>query len=348
MTTRSDIQARNIIVFGASTILKELLALPIEIMLISDNDSNKWGTKIHNIDVVSPDQLKRHLSKETLVVIASESYAEAMKLQLIELGFSAEHQIINASVLIREWISDKHGEAMDRLRNIHQGQRAFLIGNGPSLQMADLDLLKDEITFGCNKIYLAYTETTWRPTYYCVEDKLVGQYNAPQIRELGGVKFFAHPLMPNLSPDPSANWLFQQGLGEVDGVPDVRFSKDLREGFYGGWTVIYLMMQLAWHMGIRELYLLGIDFHFEIPVEMKPLINEAGVTIQGDAIGNHFSKQYRNSSEPWFTPALQKQYEVFKYANEVFTSAQGSIVNCSRRTKLDVFPIRLLEDVMNG
>ena len=59
------------------------------------------------------------------------------------------------------------------LKDKHKGQRCFVIGNGPSLRISDLDRLKDEITFASNKIYLAFEETDWRPTYYTAVDRLV-------------------------------------------------------------------------------------------------------------------------------------------------------------------------------
>ena len=51
--------------------------------------------------------------------------------------------------------------SMDRLaelKNVHKGQRAFIIGNGPSLKQIDLHKLKGEFTFGLNRIYLMFPE----------------------------------------------------------------------------------------------------------------------------------------------------------------------------------------------
>ena len=42
------------------------------------------------------------------------------------------------------------------LKDIHKGRRAFIIGNGPSLKQTDLSKLKNEITFGMNRIYLLF------------------------------------------------------------------------------------------------------------------------------------------------------------------------------------------------
>ncbi len=58
------------------------------------------------------------------------------------------------------------------LRDCHRGRRGFIVGNGPSLRMEDLDRLQSEISFGSNKIYLAFDKTAWRPTYYSVIDVL--------------------------------------------------------------------------------------------------------------------------------------------------------------------------------
>jgi len=40
----------------------------------------------------------------------------------------------------------------DSLKDIHKGQRGFIIGNGPSLQMSDLDLLVGDVSIASNKI----------------------------------------------------------------------------------------------------------------------------------------------------------------------------------------------------
>lgn len=46
------------------------------------------------------------------------------------------------------------------------GVRAFVIGNGPSLSGMNLDLLENEVTFGCNRINLLYPKTKMRVKHY--------------------------------------------------------------------------------------------------------------------------------------------------------------------------------------
>ena len=51
-------------------------------------------------------------------------------------------------------------------KNIHQGERCFIIGNGPSLRDTPLKELNDEYTFSTNKINKIFNHTGWRPTYF--------------------------------------------------------------------------------------------------------------------------------------------------------------------------------------
>ena len=56
--------------------------------------------------------------------------------------------------------------SISELENIGLGKRIFLIGNGPSLNDMNLDLLENEDTLAMNRIDLLYPNTKWRPTYY--------------------------------------------------------------------------------------------------------------------------------------------------------------------------------------
>src|SRR5690606_17851147 len=89
---------------------------------------------------------------------------------------------------------------LSQFRDVHQGRRAFVIGMGPSLAMADLDQLSEEITFACNKVYLAFDQTMWRPTYYGVTDVLVASQNRGRIWEQECPKFFPNHLREYLGP----------------------------------------------------------------------------------------------------------------------------------------------------
>ena len=62
--------------------------------------------------------------------------------------------------------------AIQKYRNFYHGQRCFIIGNGPSLTIKDLEKIKafGEISIASNSIYNLFPSTDWRPTIYTVHD----------------------------------------------------------------------------------------------------------------------------------------------------------------------------------
>ena len=61
-----------------------------------------------------------------------------------------------------------------RFRNIHRGERCFVMGNGPSLNKMDLNKLSNEIVFGCNAVFLLFERIAWRPKYFvCVDTRVL-------------------------------------------------------------------------------------------------------------------------------------------------------------------------------
>ena len=81
------------------------------------------------------------------------------------------HPIESAHAHAQTWMS-KHfektayGRELENLKNIQEGKRCFLIGNGPSLRAEDLTCLYEhgEICFAFNRIYNIFEQTPWRPT----------------------------------------------------------------------------------------------------------------------------------------------------------------------------------------
>jgi hypothetical protein len=232
------------------------------------------------------------------------------------------------------------------LKDIHKGRRAFLIGSGPSLSISDLDKLQNEISFACNKIFLIFNDTHWRPTYYSVIDSMVAQNCAREIQQLKLKKIFSSVVKPNFSDAEDILWLRDLPSPIVDGKRQFQFSQNIAEGTYGGFTVIYTMLQLAHYMGITEIFLLGVDFNFTTPKpsEQKSRLGETLLTCEGEI--NHFHPDYRKSGEQWTMPQLEYQYNAFQQAKNTFQNTGRIIYNASRSTKLDVFPFADFDQIM--
>ena len=235
-----------------------------------------------------------------------------------------------------------------QLRDRHRGQRAFVLGNGPSLQIADLARLQGEITFASNKIYLAFDQTSWRPTYYSVYDVLVAQNNRDFIRSLDLVHIHGSFVRQALGEDRGYTYIEDLQNAMELSPPVFGFSENMLKGAYGGYSVIYLQLQLAYYMGIRRVYMIGVDFSFNVPASIKTQsTTELGEQILRSASEvNHFHPDYRTPGEPWTMPKLEYQKLAFARARRAFEDGGGALYNASRRSELEVLERVEFDDVL--
>jgi len=225
------------------------------------------------------------------------------------------------------------------LKNKYKGRRCFVIGNGPSLQISDLEKLKDEITIASNKIYLAFPDTEWRPTYYTISDIVVAENNRKSIIRLPFDKYVTRRAKHLFGRDPGFVY-YDMATGEGGEEPETynpKFSKDITQFIAGGFSVTLVNLQLAYYFGVREVYLIGTDFSFTVPQRTRPN-SSYGKVLVSDGEVNHFLPNYRQTGETWTRPRLDLQLVAFEKARLEFEAVGGKILNASRSTKLDVFP----------
>ncbi len=228
--------------------------------------------------------------------------------------------------------SKKNLQKLQSLKDIHSGERAFLIGMGPSLKVSDLEMLKNEITFACNKIYLAFEETDWRPTYYSVSDTLVAKNNHEIINQLNLTSFHRDNVSKYIHENSHITWL--RDLKTIN--KKVHFWDKLDIGVFRGGTVLYMQIQMAIWMGIKEIYIIGADYSFDEPKGTGEKSDVGEILINGDQ-SNHFHPDYRKKGETWAKPNLQMQFDAFSLAKGYCQKHGIKIYNASRETKLEVF-----------
>ena len=83
----------------------------------------------------------------------------------------------------------------------HKGERCVIIGNGPSLKQTDVSKIKNEFTFGMNRIYLAFPDWGFETSYFVSINDLVIEQCAADIRALKMPKFLSWHSHPHITPD---------------------------------------------------------------------------------------------------------------------------------------------------
>ena len=225
---------------------------------------------------------------------------------------------------------------LEELKGTAEGKRCFLIGNGPSLTYEDLRKLKDEKTFGCNSLCLAFEEAGFSTTYYFFLDWRVYRNHRKIIDSYGeGMVFFRSTLSCFLSKAGRAFWRKARPFNSLSHYNyqherTRKFSEKPYKTVYDGYTVIYAMMQIAVYMGFTEICLLGVDCDY----------------THGKN-NNHFAgsgTEHVTSSEVNY--ATLKMGEAFEVAREYAEKRGIRIINCSRGGKLEVFERKSLDEIL--
>lgn len=222
------------------------------------------------------------------------------------------------------------------LRGIHNGQRCFIIGNGPSLCAADLDLLRDEFTFAANWIFKIFDQTDWRPTYYLsVDDKVLKEAQHELFNYDCGHKFLRYGKNKIIGSTNKITQIYIEDLLFSPNAPRVYapmkyISEDVSDHFCNGGTVTFESIQLAIYMGFKEIYLLGIDHNYSRTYDLQGKI-QVDTTIE-----DHFDHREFNFKTAYPANLNTAEYS-YTIAKEYCDTHGIKIYNATRGGKLEVF-----------
>lgn len=229
----------------------------------------------------------------------------------------------------------------------HAGQRAFIVANGPSLTIRDLDAIAGEVSFGCNRVYLAFPHTRWRPSYYYLVDSVYTGHSAAELAQAVSAPIFMPDTLPKENFPPEAYIEVPCHISQVyhtQGNPLKYFES-------AAGTVPVYMIEMALYMGFSEIYLVGVDC-------------SNAMTMQKD----HFLTFYRDEKMEYFlrrsskreikgTPMTpdqmgewyrQRSLAAYQQLKDYADARGVKIVNATRGGALEVYPRAALEDVLAG
>jgi hypothetical protein len=234
------------------------------------------------------------------------------------------------------WTAQQNHRRLRRLHNAYQGRRCFIIGNGPSLAQTDLTNLADEVTIGCNGLFLIFDKMGYLPTFYAVEDYLVAEDRAASINAIRGTtKIFPEELNYCLKGDADTIFINFQ-YEQFEGFP--AFSERLdKVGWWGG-TVTYLNLQLAYYLGCRQVYLIGLDHNYDVPHDVDPRTDQEVVIVSQTADVNHFDGSYFGPGYRWHNPRVDRMERAYVAARRFAEQHGMKIYNATIGGKLEVFP----------
>ena len=248
--------------------------------------------------------------------------------------------------------------SLRRYQGIHRNKRCFVIGNGPSLNKMNLDLLKDEITFASNAFFLMFSKINWLPTYYSCTDAVVLPDRAadicrmcedyPEIQSFFNIHFGTEQSWklkwwtPSLIYPRSNTNYFKQRKLVWSTNPEDAFSVDSHRGVVGGKSVTLVLLQLAVIMRCNPIYLIGCDTNYNLDQNFDRFKNvskqDSDICHSLDSHDTcHFHPDYWGKGRAWHYPDLKpiiRQYQAGRKASEKLGI---QIYNAGVGGKLEVF-----------
>lgn len=213
-----------------------------------------------------------------------------------------------------------------KYKNIYKGQRCFIIANGPSLTIRDLEILQknNEMTFGMNTIYMLFDRTSWRPDFYLAQDpSIIRAYYKEIEKSLKGI-----PKFIKLSGEPwkvikeAIYYDLDYKYANRKIVP--AFGNGKKSRFVDGRTVTYTAIQLAAYMGFCEIYLLGCDNKYSAQNDVVTKESYPDERMYG-------SKKIRAN------PNIEYNFKAYETAEKSSRKNNFRIYNATRGGILEIF-----------
>lgn len=233
--------------------------------------------------------------------------------------------LLNISKNLKAFISSRN--EIKKLKNKYKDQRCFIIGNGPSLMVEDLEKIKQEKSFSSHRIYKIFDSTNWRPDFYCVQDYQLVIASENEISKMPECSKAMMGRFIRLGY-PSFKGFLSFRINNKKFYPDLPlFSEDVSKCIYQGMTVSYMCLQLAIYMGFKEIYLLGIDHSYSVT------LNENGEITHHSGVKDHFSEEDNIAN----VPVLYMSTLSYVAAKEYAEKKGVKIYNATRGGDLEVF-----------
>lgn len=231
------------------------------------------------------------------------------------------------------WISRSRVKA---LQNRYRNQKAVILCNGPSLNKVNFDeLSKHNIyTFGLNKINLLFSNTEFRPSAIIAVNPYVIEQNQKFYNNTRIRLFLDSRAHKNIILRKNVIFLHSKKIKS-------NFALNCAISVNQGYTVTYVAMQIAYHMGFSYIALVGCDHTFSS-------VGFANERIKSGSIDpDHFSQKYFYNGQVWQYPDLPGSEFHYRLAKNIFERHKRKIVNCTTEGKLEIFERKSLHKFLD-
>jgi len=222
-----------------------------------------------------------------------------------------------------QWLSNAKG--------IHDGERCYLLGCGPSLSALDPELLRGHTIMGVNgtakhkglrlDYFMTVADVWWRQNQEILDSDLceIRRFLPPFVQQ-DDARWQTSRIRVTTSYEAKA----------AGKATPMAFSHEVPRLVHLGGTVIFPALQVLLHLGFSEVILLGVDHDYALDMnrDTNGFVSSANL--------NHFDPAYYDQPTPIHCDLLGME-RAYALADEAFRQAGRTILNATPGSRLDVF-----------
>ena len=223
-------------------------------------------------------------------------------------------------------LTSENAEKILALEDKYKGERCFIIGSSPSLNLLDLTKLNNEYTFTVNRGYMLKEKGLKHSTFHVISDTNTFNDEESKWKEMesfSDVLFcYAGMEKPPVEIETTYFDYIQYQLNK-----EISFQKDMKKPLIAYQSVIHFAIQIAYYLGFKEIYLLGVDLDF---AKNK----------------GHIYQETKEESERQLNHSIKMAQTMFKGINEcgnwlkdnnvkLLNASPSGIVDCIERVKYE-------------
>jgi len=239
-----------------------------------------------------------------------------------------------------------------KFKNIHKGQRCFILGSGPSIVNQDLKKLQGEIVITQNNFHVHQDISIINPRYHCVvpffhsaefTGDWINWFRSMEERLPRDCQMFFHL---NTREILEENNFFRDRINYLEvGINPMTLERaqvDLTKKIMSVPTALVQCLTVALYMGFGKIYLLGCDMD-----QICNLNKRENLRFYGDSYITNNDYELKNDDEHLATGTiwyhfwtmwvefilLRKEAELNK--SEIINLTDGGILNCYKRQSYD-------------
>ena len=227
-----------------------------------DSDSKKQGKILNDKTIYS---LKNLNHKETVLFLIAVGIHNIQDVKKVLENEGYEYIYIDNTAFLSEIAIEikQPKQQFARLKKFykcHQGERCFIVGNGASLRISDIEKIND-CSFVTNTFYKMYQYMAWRPMYYILHDPTMEAF-IHEDNSMGTIANSVSAVFMNFlytffdsKIDEIYNNVYYYRAAAYDEKNGTEvISEDISKIMFGMGTSVSYMYQLAFYMGFEEIY----------------------------------------------------------------------------------------------